>query len=105
MQLACTTAAFGTVLQVADFLSELAEIQRPDFFRTWLYYRRLTHSQSALPAHQRRVAQPKLTRKAAVGQAICFFNSVIMASAFSMRSFFFRPLHAGIQFQVRQHIL
>ena len=71
---ACSTAPFGTMVQVIYSLPELAEVKWPDFLRTWLLHCRFPRTKPPLPAHQRRVAQPQLTCNAAVGQRISLFQ-------------------------------
>ena len=105
MQPSRSTAAFGSVFKIADLFPEPSEvIEALLFFGPGF-------STGGCPFESRRFQSISVAQPSSSCLAISLFDSkyvflasAIMASACSMRSFFFRPVEAGLQFRVRQHI-
>ena len=106
MQRTAAPAALSAVPKALDPLLQLAEVQRLDLART-----ASAHRPSA-PGCSRRLQRlsveapsPISAARTRIGSAYRLLASAIMATTRPMRSFFFRPVHAGRQLQVDQHIL
>ena len=101
-----TVAAFGAVIQIPDLGFQFVQIQRADLFRAAL-------STAACPLARRRFQRisvrelnPTWFARQAYDSVNLAFAFSIMATAWQMCSFFFRPVATGLgKFQLHQHIL
>jgi hypothetical protein len=96
MKSAGAAAAFTAVIQIPYLFLQFGKIQRPNLFRAAFFHGVLPVGKTPFPAHQRPIAQPHLVARLAYDSEKVVFAFSIMATACWIRSFFFRPVAAGL---------